>query len=159
MVFPWIPFLKQKAGGKLSDIEFLSIKEFDGKLVQNDGSKTTTGDLATLTASSGKDMYVAKAKIVATLSSNPGAGYYNTTVALKINGVTEETVVLSFARTSTSGDGQSNTLSYEFVNIGRKVAATEIIKLEVTTINSLSVNGVLLCFEETTGETPQVASI
>ena len=62
MVFPWIPFLFG-AKKRLSDIEYLSIKEFDGKRVDVDNSMSlndtsTETDLVTQTASSGKERVV-----------------------------------------------------------------------------------------------------
>ena len=164
MVFPWIPFLKERAGGKLSDIEFLAVKDFDGKLVKNEGVKSATGDLATLTASSGKDMYVARAKVSFTPSSiGTGSGEGNAIVKLKINGTVVETARYSWSArsTSTSNFGAANFAEdYEFKNIGHKVAATQIIKLEVVTLTgNTNAEGFVECFEETTGETPQVASI
>jgi len=145
MVFPWIPFLKE-GGKRLSDIEYLSIKEFDGKLVQNDAqTRTTTGDLCTLTASSGKDMYLAKAKIQGKTTATNSA----VTIQLKVNGVVfEELILLDLA----VGDP----VEFEFVSVGFKVAATQIIKLEVTAITTISVNGQLICFEEDTGASPAV---
>ncbi len=64
MVGPWIHAL-WKRGRRLSDIEYLSIKEFDGKTRQVDGTATATGTLATITAgaSPNKDMYLSGAKI------------------------------------------------------------------------------------------------
>ena len=50
MVFPWIPF--GKGGKRLSDIEYLSIKEFDGKLTTAEGTVSATGDVASITAGS-----------------------------------------------------------------------------------------------------------
>ena len=147
MVFPWIPFL---SGGKkrLSDIEFLAIKEFDGKLKQSDGSIFATGDVATITASSGKDMYLARAKI--TISSTSTAGT-SSTVVLKVNGTVVGTTVARLDDTS------NGTYVYEFASSGLKVAATEIIKIEVTIYGTnQTISGELICFEETTGESPQI---
>lgn len=154
MVFPWIQFLGKK--GKLSDIEYLSIKEFDSKLVQNDGTRTTTGDLATLTASGGKDMYLAKAKINAVHTGDLNASR-TVTVVLKLNGVIVETDTMEFI-TGSSRSHSSQGDSYEFISIGQKVVATQIIKLEVTVIDttSISVKGTLVCFEEDTGASPAV---
>jgi len=136
-------------GRKLSDIEFLAIKEFDGKLKKNEGVKTTTGDLATLTATSGKDMYIARAKITV-YNDGGGTGASQNVVVLKINGIIIET---SGTRVNLTSE------SYEFKNMGHKVAATQIIKLEVITINAaISIEGFIECFEETTGETPQIPS-
>ena len=145
MVFPWISFLKEGGKKRLSDIEYLAIKEFGGKLVQNDGTKTTTGDLATLTASVGKDMYLAKAKVNINAS---GVSNASVTIQLKVNAVVIEeyqTEVLA-----DTGD------KYEFTSVGFKVAATQIIKLEVTAVSGMNVEGQLICFEETTGESPAV---
>jgi len=145
MVFPWIQFLGKKK--RLSDIEYLAIKEFDGKLVQNDAqARTTTGDLCTLTASSGKDMYIAKAKI----QTNTTGANGTVTVQLKINAVVFEEFKVSDLPVT------SDTSEFEFVTLGFKVAATQIIKLEVTGISSLSINGQLICFEEDTGASPAV---
>jgi len=144
---PWLVFLKE-SGKRLSDIEFLSIKEFDGKIVSNEGSRTTTGDLATLTASSGKDMYLAKAKIVANVTD---ASNTDLDIELKVNGVIKETCKIDLINSGTTS------FEYEFAITGLKVAATQIIKLEVITITAISeVSGVLECFEETTGESPAV---
>lgn len=154
MVFPPTHWFQGLSGKKrLSDIEFLAKKEFDGKLRQNDGSlaSSTTGDLATLTASSGKDMYLAKAKI--SIISNALANDLVGTVVLKINGVIEETTKWRLGGGTEKG---IEYFTYEFVNIGFKVAATEIIKLEGT-VNTLSqIEGVITCFEEDTGVDPTI---
>lgn len=153
---PWIPFLFGRRK-RLSDIEFLSIKEFDGKLRQSDGIRTTTGDIATLTATSGKDMYVGKA-IINAANLGSGANVDQTiTVALKLNAVTVETHSVEFVR----GTARSDALlaqTIEFISIGQKVAATQIIKLELITADTtnVTVTGTLVCFEETTGDSPQI---
>ena len=156
MVGPWIHAL-WKRGKKLSDIEYLSIKEFDSKLRTNEGSVvSTTGDLATLTATAGKDMYLAKAKISAEFIP---AGATNDTliVELKVNGVITETYR---GQATHSGSGAAlHSDSYEFVNIGQKVLATEIIKLEVITNqnNNWRIEGTIVCFEEDTGASPAIS--
>ena len=138
----------------LSDIEFLMKKEFDSKLRTAEGTLSVTGDLATLTANSGKDMYLAKAKVSArsetTNTSNDVA-----IVELKVNGAVKATWVCQLNVTS-SGAGTTNP-SYEFVVSGLKVAATEIIKLEVISLNAnVEVSGELVVVEETTGESPVI---
>ncbi len=143
-MFPWIVFLKERKK-RLSDIEYLAIKEFGGKLVQNDNSRTTTGDLATLTAASGKDMYLVAAKIN---MQESGAGEGILTVQLKINAVVIEEWQGEIPSTDTK--------DYEFISKGFKVAATQTIKLEVTAITGANVEGQLICFEETTGDSPAV---
>lgn len=152
-MFPWIPFLFGE-GKKLSDIEYLAIKEFDSKLVKADGDITATGDIASLTASSGKDMYLASAKcVVYSEGVNASVSF---TIVLKVNGTVEETfrgfLGLDSATTDGTGDYQ-----YEFNLKGAKVAATEIIKIEATVLGAnIGVAGELMCIEETTGESPQV---
>ncbi len=148
-------FLQRK--GRLSDIEFLAIKEFGGKIVSNEGTVTTTGDLATLTANSGKDMYLAKAK-VSVMPNTLATGISPYLVELKINGTTVESFNgVMEADTGVDYAEQGNP-QYEFINIGRKVAATQIIKLEVITNtgNDQTFEGSILCFEEATGDSPQI---
>ena len=148
MVFPWISFLKEGGKKRLSDIEYLAIKEFDGKLRNAKGAnRTTTGDLATLTANSGKDMYLAVAKASCDFSGNGSA-----TLVLKVNGTIEGTW-----RVETMTNATLENPHYEFALKGVKVAATQIIKLEVTVADvDLAISGELVCFEETTGESPQI---
>jgi len=129
----------------VSDIEYLAVKEKEGKLVQNDGNRTTTGDLCTLTASSGKDMYFASAKINAKVTGTAAA----LTVTLDVNGSVIETALIPLATALPWAD-------YEYISKGFKVAATQIIKLEVTAINNTEVQGELVCFEETTGDDPRL---
>ena len=154
MVFPWISFLKERKK-RLSDIEFLSIKEFDGKIRSDEGFLSATGDLATLTATSGKDMYLARAKVIFFINSESASVAAGDEVVLKLNGVIKETSRSTTA--GTGGGGGNGTVIYEFKNIGQKVLATQIIKLEVITLDTQSdVEGFIECFEETTGESPAV---
>ena len=152
-MFPWLPFLFGE-GKKLSDIEYLAIKEFDSKLVKADGDITATGDIASLTASSGKDMYLAGAKcVVYSEGVNAGVAF---TIVLKVNTVVVETFrgFIGLDSNTTIGTGD---LQYKFNLKGVKVAAGEIIKIEATVLGaSIGVAGELMCIEETTGESPQV---
>jgi len=144
LVFPWVAFLKERRK-RLSDIEYLAIKEFGGKLRQSDTpAKTTIGDLVTLTANTGKDMYLAKAKIQ---SHTTGVG--SLTVQLKVNTVPIEEFKMSVVASTLIQE-------FKFVSSGFKVLAGEIIKLEVTVATNISVGGQLICFEENTGDTPVV---
>lgn len=139
---------------RLSDIEYLAKKEFDGKLVRDDGFRAggATGDLATLTATAGKDMYLGKATVVATMNQQGGA---IAQVVLKINGTIEETFDLRIIEQTVGS--LITTFVYEFTNIGRKVLATQIIKLEVITSDvDLDLYGIIVCFEETTGADPRI---
>ena len=155
MVFPpihWFMGIKGKSG-RLSDIEFLSKKEFDGKLRTTEAFSTATGDLVTLTANSGKDMYLARAKVTLYLSS--GGTSSSDKIELSANGTVIETITTSLRNDSTNGAATYHT--YEFKNIGLKVAATQIIKVEIIALDSeTEVEGFLSCFEETTGEDPTI---
>ena len=152
MVGPWL-FSLWKRGRRLSDIEYLSIKEFDGKLVKNDGVLSATGDLATLTASAGKDMYLAKAKV----NVEGGGSGGSCTITLNINGTVVETYEVKFAAISSAQALVNKSSHYEYINIGQKVAATQIIKLEVTQESSIdNIHGSIVCFEEATGDSPAI---
>jgi len=94
MVFPWISFLQERKK-RLSDIEYLAIKEFGGKLVKNEGFLSATGTLATLTAASGKDMYIARAKVVFYKNTAGSTVSIADKVELQINGTAVETATFS----------------------------------------------------------------
>lgn len=135
----------------MSDIMFLAKKEFDGKLRTDEGFISGTGDLATLTANTGKDMYIARAKVTFYHNDTGVGGAVGDKVELKINGVTVETAPFSW-----SNDGP-RTLDYEFKNIGHRVTTGQIIKLEVTVLNvDTDVEGFIECWEEDTGVTPVI---
>lgn len=132
--------------GKLSDIEYLMIKEFGGKLKHDEGSATATGTLCSVTAGSGKDLYVARAKVSASFTSS----FPSATVELQANGVTIETVTLKF------DNDQSAYEEYEFKNVGHKVDATQVLRLQITALTStLTVEGFIECVEETDGASPR----
>ena len=160
MVFPPIHWFMgiQGAGGIISDIMFLAKKEFDGKLKTAEGTLSVAGDLATLTASSGKDMYLAKAYVSATTENADTAAEVSVTIELKVNGVIKGTWRAQITdRKLTNESRASSSVNYQFAMTGIKVAATQIIKLEVIQVGALiEANGELVCFEETTGETPVI---
>ncbi len=153
MVGPWLNSLWERKKS-LSDIEYLSIKDFGGKLVKNVANRATTGDLGTLTASGGKDMYLAKAHVSGWQSGN---GFKkDATIVLKINGVIVETAYFSASGTTTgAGAGGTHSQNYEFT-VGYKVVATQIIKLEVTVLDGYQLSGTVECFEENTGVSPAI---
>jgi len=140
----------------MSDILFMSVKEHAGKMRETHGTATATGDLCTITANTGKDMYLAKAKING--ESNGTSVSEAVQVALKVNGTTVETFDATLAGGSAS-EGEFS-FEYEFASLGEKVATGQIIKLEVIAISStaLVVNGKIEVFEETTGDSPFQAS-
>ena len=139
------------AGG---DLAFLVKKEFDGKLREDEGTLSATGDIATLTATAGKDMYLAEAKVNARTETNSANG--TIIIELKINGVVKETyaVELNSLQATTGGAG-SSVSTYAFAVKGIKVAATQIIKLEATVVDAgVEVSGSIVVFEENTGGNP-----
>ncbi len=143
-------------GDEMSDLQFISIKEFEGKLRQNDSVRTSAGDLATLTAAAGKDMYLASAKVTFQRTGNTTGGFVSGIITLDVN-----TDIKDSCEFSISGDGADDSVSlaygtYDFP-IGFKVTTGQIIKLEVTVLGSnLSVTGEIQCWEEDTGESPQI---
>ena len=151
MVGPWL-FSLWKRGGRLSDIEYLSIKDFDGKLRQNDGTQSATGDVATLTANSGKDMYLASAHF--NVISNTVNMVITATVVLKINGVIVDTWKTSGVSPVTL---QARFGEYIFP-VGFKVTTGQIIKIECTANggNDADIIGEIQCFEEATGASPAI---
>ena len=161
MVFPWIHFptiLPKGGAATLSDIMFLAVKEYNGggtsKLFTDEGTLSATGDLASITASSGKDLYLAKAKVSARHETG-ATGTATGIVELKANG----TIVATWAARLhiPTGTSANSVAEYEFAVSGIKVAATEIIKLEAVTVDAnLEVNGELVCWEETTGADPAI---
>lgn len=159
MVFPFITFTGVKGGKrKLSDIEFMSIKEFGGKLRYVQGQVTTTTTLCTITANTGKDMYLAKAHVTLAMSST-GATASNVQAKLYLNGTLVEQTRASFTTYNSRYDGAgggNSALEYDFKNVGRKVSAGQIIKIEATCPTNTVVSGTLVCFEETTGSSPKI---
>jgi len=140
----------------LSDIEYLQIKSSEGKLRSNEGFSTVVGDLATLEANVGKDMYLASAKCTLYLNSD-SINARPAEVVLKVNDVIKET---TNATLGVGGSGGSSVIQYEFKNIGHKVIAGQIIKLEIISLSiNIEVEGFIECNEEDTGISPQIPSI
>ena len=152
MVGPWIHAL-WKRGRRLSDIEYLSIKEFDGKRVDVDDQQIlatgTETDLATQTANAGKDMYLGVASI--NLEINGLATTY--LIQLYADG----TVVDAFRIQMPSTDADRH-IFYTFPTKGIKVAATQIIKIttDASASNSTNYTTKLVLWEEATGDSPAV---
>jgi len=160
MIFPVLESYTIPVSGNLvtsgllmSDILFLSTKEFLGKLRHDDGSLSATGDLATLTANTAKDMYLARAKVIFFLN-NSNTQSVADAVVLKVNGTIVETAKSTLTMESTFDAGMQ-VFSYEFSNIGHKVDAGQVIKLEVITLDAdTNVEGFIECFEEDNGVSP-----
>ena len=159
-MIPWISFssiFPAISGGvsTLSDIMFLAKKEFDGKLRKTEGNKGTTGVLATLTANTGKDMYIARAKYVFAIDNTFAMESVLDKVELQINWTVVETAL--FSSFSNSSDAGVGSMEYEFKDIGHKVIAGQIIKLQVITLDSgVQVEGFVECWEEDTGTDPSI---
>lgn len=118
--------------------------EFDGRLKNNEGPATATGTLATLTTATGKDNYITAAKV----SFDPSAGGGNATVELRLDSTVLETAELRSSSTADNSD------SYEFKNMHHKADASQVFKLEVTTISGGTTEGFVQCIEVPNGENP-----
>jgi len=162
MVFPpihWFQGLGAEVLRDVGDIEFLSKKEFDGKLVKADGSATTVSTIITLTASSGKDLYLARARVTA-IDTDTGTSLDHVTVILK----QDTTVIGTWQAGFGTNSGSSTNIGtgiivakYDFAITGVKVAATKTFTIEISaTTGNPTVYAELLGFEETTGETPVI---
>jgi len=155
MVFPWVQFLGKKK--KLSDIEYLAIKEFDGKLVENEAAVSAGGgptDGATLTANSGKDMYLASASVTVE-NGTAGTTAQTFKAELHVNGVIHETLQIIVGD---AGFGNAGPLGahLKFQTKGVKVAATQIIKIRIVVNPDITVESSVICWEEDTGASPAV---
>ena len=147
-------------GRTLSDIEFLSIKDFDTKRVDVDAedvnivATTTETDIVTQTADTGKDMYLGVASFENTIINNPP---FDVTIRLVVNGITVETI----KRDQAVGDVD---FEFTFETKGIFVTTGQIIKITVQHSVSAgntrtSTNAKLILWEEDTGATPQIPSI
>ena len=142
------------AGDEMSDIIALAIKEFEGKLRAdaNVKAETVVGDLATLAASGGKDMYLARAH--ASIRNVGGANAQFIEVVLKVNNVIKDRWYTSNSKNTNQGGHMGN--DYEFA-VGFKVTENLVIKLEVITASDdIEISGNIECFEEDTGASPQI---
>ncbi len=144
----------------LGDIEFMSVKEFQLKTRRDEGTATAVGDLTTLTANVGKDMYLASAKVNVRWSSTNNSPI-QFVIDLLANGVIIGSFNSAHLSSIQAGGVRASDLNsqYEFkANIGQKVLAGEIINLNISVIGSaaLVIEGQLLCYEEDTGTSPQI---
>ena len=126
---------------------------FDGRLKHDEGFLSATGDLCTLTAASGKDLYLSAAKVTFFVNTINGV-WLADEVVLKVNGTIVETAKASIVLVATSDSG-SSTFDYEFKNLWHKVDATQILKLEVITIDAdTDVEGFIQAVEVPDTENP-----
>jgi len=177
-MFPWIPFLKQKAGGKLSDTEFMAIKAFEGKVVTVTGAINAVNDTIEYVPASGKTFYFHSASIVMTTnpsatSSADGTGSEvaskdQVVAALKVDTVTKDKAKIGMATSAReiqaynggSGSGFGLDAKCYFNCEGLFLQGDGAKKVEIVNIlDSGSADATIIGWIETTGETPQVASI
>ena len=149
-VLEWVD---SSGGGSTSmgDLSLLLLKEFEGKLLFSRSTRTTVGTLGSITASTGKDLYIVSAKITLFLDTIPGEGL--STIFLQINGVVVE--ILRAKMIVSSGSASASTYSYEFKSMGHKVTAGQTINIQVSVIDAdITAEGMIQCFEEDTGVSP-----
>jgi len=134
------------------DLAFLQQKEQEGKLKSDEGFGSAIGDLCILTAGANRDIYLAKAHVVAYIAgSNTTQANGTVVVELKANGVTLETYTAQLVASNNNGL-TNGAQSYEFNIKAVKVSATQIIKLEVISIGSgVRVEGSIQGWEESSG--------
>lgn len=145
----------------LGDIEFLSIKESQGKLRTVDGPiVTTTGVGATITANVGKDMYLAKAQAEVSLDTGTSSEEGPVVLQLRFNGVVVDTKRVMPTIQASEGGDSSYLIDFD-VGIGRKVATGQIIDINVLTNNTNEsiITSSLEVFEENTGVSPQITAV
>ncbi len=162
MVGPWITFVS-KGGRKVSDIEYLAtIESGNGAgnsiLVKNTGEALNggTGDLGTLTAAGGKDLYLVGASVSAKWTSSVNRGEIQ--VDLLVNGARIESWFSLNSDILSSGSWGSNSNHYHFKSKGFKVDATQIIKLDVITNSAATMDlvGTVFGIEIDDGESPRL---
>lgn len=169
-MFPWswfTPKLLTEAKRKVSNLEFLALQEFtaahalrDNTGVKDDGA---TGDMGTLTANTGKDMYLIEAWVTLRQDVIDALPKLFEAV-LRINGTIRDRLYLHGMNTSTDSGGNAGggngKMQGKFILKGVQVLAGEIIKIEVITSDAdLDATGTVSCWEQDTGTTPQIPSI
>lgn len=128
---------------------------FDGRLKHDEGFLSATGDLATLTATASKDLYLTAAKITFYVNTTTDPLSSGDSVELNINGTVIETSKASLLSTSAGDNGGTTTFAYEFRNLGHKITATQTMKLEVVALDTqVDVEGFIQAIEVPTNENP-----
>lgn len=130
---------------------------FDARLKSNEARRTTIGTGATLTAFASKDLYLTAAKITFALNNN-GATDTTSLAELQINGTPVETAHASLSNRHTSGSSigaASSVYTYEFRNLAQKVTATQIMKIEIITLDTdTKVETMIQAVEVPAGQNP-----
>jgi hypothetical protein len=162
-------FNKSGKKRKVSDIEFLAIKEFEGKLVNlnSTSNETTTGVKLTRTPASGKTFYLAYVQV--TPIANPQSGTstdFECVVAIKFNGTIVDTISYTASFEIAAGEGpgygvSGASLKSNQVGISMDGDAIKKVEVEITTLQGtgLECRLSLLGWEENTADSPQIPSI
>lgn len=177
MVLPWIFYQEIIARGrKLSESEFLTIKQFDGKLIKEISAEFTgNGVQITRTPASGKTFYFLKARLYPVVNSIVTGSAGNTPVTsnrradveIKLDGTVID--VLTHDMETTFGSAESAAARAEG-NAGQagqyeslivdSMDGNAIKKIELTSTNVVGTYRVsLIGIEENTGTSPQIPSI
>lgn len=128
---------------------------FDGRLKSAEGFLSAAGDLATLTAAAGKDLYVTAAKITMFANNTSLTNAVADEVVLKVNGTIVETTKYTWSTFNSSSDAGVVSFSYDFKNIGGKAAPAQILKIEVILLDAQTdVEGFIQAVEVPTGQNP-----
>lgn len=126
---------------------------FDGRLKSNEGFLSAVGDLATLTAAAGKDLYLVAAKMIFFPNTIVFQGTTQQAV-VKADTVIKEKVKASIIRHTSAASGNM-TNTYEFKNLFHKVTPTQVLKIEVITLDTtIDAEGFIEAIEVPTGENP-----
>ena len=169
MVFPWIAFLKESKK-RLSDLEFLAIKEYDGKLIHLISSEFTgNADQITYTPASGKTFYLLRCKlypVVDTVLTGSGVTATNANrrvdVEITLDGTVVDVLTHDYetsygnSSTATASGLAANTGQYES-NIVESLEGNGSKTVKLTSTNTSGTYRVsMLGIIEDTGSSPQV---
>lgn len=144
-------FVALAGGGVSGDLAFQLQKDFAGELITVEGTLGAAGDLVSITAAAGKDIYISKANIVPRRITVANA-QANCLSELKANAIIKETKSAS-APSGTTTTSMMGTIYLPFAWVG-KVAETEIIKIELITVLNMTTDGFLSVIAVDTGVDP-----
>jgi len=146
----------------MSDTEFLSVKEFGGKLITVTGAINAINDTIEYVPANGKTFYLHEAHIVPTTHGTNNA----VEADFKVNGTVIDTVNYKLAQVTTTEGGASPDWSNgwgqglyagKFVVKGVSLEGDGAKKIEIENVlDNGSANATLVGFIEDTGDSPQV---
>ena len=149
--FPTIISLSLGDDDDMSNI--IAQASFNGRLKSDSAASSTTGDLCTLTAAAGKDLYLSAAKIIFFLN-NQGTGYASV-ATLQVNGTNVESSYASATALDGNAAAGDMTIIYEFKNLWHKVTPGQTLKINVATLDAqIDVSGMIQAVEVPTTENP-----